>query len=82
MTLRVLKCKERAISPAVEKDESCLYIRRDIFPDKTFEEYAYVGPSDYVAHLASQCHNVDMEKVDELLRKGYTFEDALKELKA
>lgn len=80
--VRVIKTKERAMAPALERDESCLYIRRDIFPDKTYEEFAYVGPSDYVAHLASRCTHLDMEKVDELLRKGRTFEQAIKELGA
>lgn len=82
MTIQVVKCKERSLSPVIERGHTCLYIRRDIFPDKTFEEYAYVGPEEEVMALAERCRNVDIEKVDELLHKGHTFESALKELGA
>jgi hypothetical protein len=80
--IAVIKCRERALSPVLESGEACLYIRRDVFPDKTFEEYAYVGPEQEVLALADRCKDVDIQKIDSLLHRGKSFEEALKELGA
>ena len=60
-----------------------LYIRRDWFPDRTFEEYAYRGPYAEVAALGMRAHGMsqdDHNKLDTLLCGGMSFDDALKEL--
>jgi hypothetical protein len=68
----------RPIPPS--NGEVCLYIRRDVFPDGSYKEYSYVGPEAEVNELAARCTDVDMLEVDEQLRKGLSFEDALRAL--
>ncbi len=78
--ITTIKCRGRALAPAVPDGQCCLYIRRDVFPDGTFEEHAYVGPEAEVAALARRCQGVDIAKVDALLHQGKSFEAALQEL--
>jgi hypothetical protein len=70
------------VYPIPTPPELCLYKRRDMRPDGSYKEFAYVGPADEVQTLANRCIDVNMDKVDDLLRKGLSFEDALKELDA
>jgi hypothetical protein len=63
-------------------DQVCLYTRRDVFPDGSYQEFSYVGPEAEVAALAQRCLDVDMSEVDACLRRGLTFEAALEELGA
>lgn len=72
---------ERAFEArAIPPGHSCLYVRTEELPTGGYKEYSYVGPQVEVDELGRRCLGVDMEAVDELLRKGYSFEDALKEL--
>ena len=60
-----------------------LYIRRDWFPDLTFEEYAYRGPDSEVMALGVRAHGMsrdDYNKLDTLLCGGMSFDEALTEL--
>jgi len=64
----------------IPEGHECLYVRRKSLFNGGYKEYAYVGPAEEVQALAERCLNVDMEKVDELLRIGLSFEDALTKL--
>lgn len=84
MTLDVVKThfrQQRSYEEAMLAERPAnhvvLYIRRDTFPDGTYEEYAYIGPDDEVTALSKRCSEVDMEKVDTLLRQGKSFDEVL-----
>jgi|HubBroStandDraft_2_1064218.scaffolds.fasta_scaffold748519_1 hypothetical protein len=64
----------------VPENHQCLYIRRDVNADRSYREYSYVGPREEVQALAERCREVDMEKLDVVLRTGKSFDEALKEL--
>lgn len=65
-----------------EAEEICLFTRRETLMYGAYEEYSYVGPRAEVNALSKRiCDSgVDAEKVDTLLRQGFSVEDALKEL--
>lgn len=68
------------VYPITTATEACLYTRREMFPDGSYKEYSYIGPTEEVQALADQCIDVDMEKVDDLLAGGSSFEEALTKL--
>lgn len=70
------------VDPAkdVPEGEQCLYIRRDVHHNGRYQEFSYIGPIEEVQALSARCVDVDLLKVDELLRAGKTFDEALKEL--
>jgi hypothetical protein len=78
--LRQQRSYEEAVLAEQPADYQTLYIRREIFPDGTFEEFAYRGPSDEVQSLVKRAFDVNLEEVDKLLRAGKSFEEALTEL--
>lgn len=70
--------ESRLFTPSKTKPKmSVLYIRRDVAANGSYREYSYTGPTDEVVALAERACDVDMEKVDELLREGKTFDEAL-----
>ena len=72
---------ESVVDPLpILEGHSCLFVRRDTLPKGGYKEYAYVGPTAEVIALGNRCLNVDMEKVEQLLRAGSSFEGALKTL--
>lgn len=75
-----IRTKSRDPEPVIDRDVRCLLVRRDVFPDGSYEEYSYFGPEAEVMAMAERFGDVDIEKVEDLLRKGKTVDEALKEL--
>jgi len=60
--------------------QQCLYVRSDRLQDGSYKEFSYVGPTEEVHAVAARCIGIDLLKLDEQLRKGLTFEQALTEM--
>jgi hypothetical protein len=72
------------IYPILAPPEICLLVRRDVRADGSYKEFSYVGPAEEVHALSKRFIDaeLDQHKVDDLLRQGFSIEDALQKLGA
>lgn len=61
----------------IPSSHTCLYVRREMLPNGGYKEYSFVGPIAEVEALGERARDVDMNRLDELLSEGKTFDEAL-----